>query len=94
MNIEETKHDSNKIIILAILNALCETQYDNIIKVEDNGINYIFHVNNPTPVHGFPNLEIKGISKEFFDEVIDVANEALGYKKGLTEEKTSDKVET
>ena len=89
----EEEQNSNKIIVLAILNSLCNTSYDDIIKIEDNGINYIFHVNNPNPPHGFPHSELKGISKEYFDEAIAVANEALGFTTGLTEEDESDNEE-
>jgi len=76
-NEEEILHETNKFIILALFNSLCNTKYDDILKIETNDVNYIFHVHDPNPPQGFPEIEMRGIAKELFDEVIEITNQVL-----------------
>lgn len=56
---------------MQLLNALCETKYDNLEKIVDNDINYIFYCND-----GEDKIE-KILSKTYFDECLAILNEQL-----------------
>lgn len=66
-----TSQDKNKKFIMGLLNIVCEKNYEYFTEIEDNGINYIFKcVENGENVDHI-------ISKEFFDECIDILNKEL-----------------